>query len=326
MDQRSRVLSRPIVGLATLTAVGVALLFWGNIQAGDESSAASALPDLPELAWIAPSANRVAVLTTEPASCLLPAQNPEHAAQIRAGELVFKSHVLLGEQAAKAKLSCNSCHRNGRGNPDFYFEGISGEPGTADVTSGIFGKHRADDIFNPVPIPDLALPDGQDQVDRSDRNALAVFTHGQIEEEFSGAVPPQAVMEALLAYVVAIDQSGCGANSSLSAMQAITWQQDWNAARDAARFCEQARNSNDSASAGFYVRVARAALERLFVRYAGDAHVEIRSRLVALSRQLAQSGPASVWPDDADQLERLLDKHAAISLYRAEVLTVMLGD
>ncbi|MGF7473737.1 hypothetical protein WFJ45_23635, partial [Salmonella enterica subsp. enterica serovar Minnesota] len=71
----------------------------------------------------------------------------------RIGRAAFNSPLLLGGQAARAGLSCASCHRNGRGNPDFHFPGISGAPGTADVTASLLSSHRGDGQFNPKPIP-----------------------------------------------------------------------------------------------------------------------------------------------------------------------------
>lgn len=272
----------------------------------------AALQRLPETAWIAPASDPVKALTREPAACLLPPDNPEHAQQIRAGELVFKSPVLLGGQAAKAGMSCHSCHRNGRGNQDFHFEGISDAPGTADVTSGIFGRQRADDVFNPVPIPDLALPDGQDQVDRSDMTALAAFTHGQIVEEFSGVVPPEPVMSALLAYVRAIDDSAC---DDPAASRAIDWRDDWNAARDAMRLAES--STDDQTAARFYTRMARAALQRLHDRYAHTTHTDIRQGLIALSRSIAQNHR---WPGDSETLYSTLQQQANRSLYMPAVV------
>ena len=147
----------------------------------------------------------MAALTTRPVECLAPAKTPDIANSIQLGRLAFNSPALLGGQAEKKGLSCGSCHQNGRGNPGFQFEAISGAPGTADVTSGLFSIVRADNTFNPVSIPDLALPDGRDQVDRTNRKALARFVRGQIEEEFSGDPSPEPVFEALLTYLTHID-------------------------------------------------------------------------------------------------------------------------
>nr|QQZ49991.1 hypothetical protein JKL49_25640 [Phenylobacterium glaciei] len=63
-----------------------------------------------------------------------------------------------GGQAARAGVACETCHRSGRSNPDFLFPGVSGPPGSADVTSSLFSSHRGDGIDDPVPIPDLSGP------------------------------------------------------------------------------------------------------------------------------------------------------------------------
>ncbi len=321
MDRRCGV----IISLLVLVLTGASRS--AELSESNRENIKIAVPlDLPELSWLAATTDRITALTREPVSCLLPARDTVHATQIRAGELVFGSSALLGGQAAKAQMSCSSCHRNGRGNPDFLFAGVSGAAGTADVTSGVFGKLRADDTFNPVAIPDLALPDGQDQVDRHDIAALTAFVHGQIEEEFSGAIPPEPVMVALTTYLKAIDMTACSATENRS----ISWQDDWDDAIDAIIFSEQAFANDDGPVAKFYVRSARASLARLYARYIADDHADIRSRLVVLSRSIAQSTGKSkqqfASSQSASELKVLLAEQANHSLYNPQVLMTLLGD
>ena len=125
--------------------------------AGLLAAAAPADPPIRAERWLAPAA-RLTALTREPAECLARPGSVSAAKSIAIGRTAFRAPLLLGGQAARAGLSCSSCHRNGRGNPDFLFPGISGAPGTADVTASLLSSHRGDGIFNPRPIPDLAGP------------------------------------------------------------------------------------------------------------------------------------------------------------------------
>jgi len=244
-----------------------------------------------------------------------------HCPLPRLGELAFHSPALLGGQAEKKGLSCGSCHKNGRGNPDFQFEAVSGPPGTADVTSGLFSKVRADNTFNPLPIPDLARPEGADQVDRYDRTALAAFVKGQIEEEFNGDPTPEPVFDALLTYLEHIDGEASGCD--LSAYQPQAWQSDW---ADAQMAALQARKAQPGALKAYYTRTARISLRRLHDRYATPEQADIRANLVQISRALEANDS---WPTAAetDDLSDMLEAAAPLSLYSPERLSgALLGE
>jgi hypothetical protein len=101
------------------------------------------------------------------------------------------------------------CHRNGRGNPDFLFRGLSGAPGTADVTSSLMSSHRGDHIVNPKPIPDLGGPRSLLKVSRGPDGKLESFIRGLVVEEFDGAEPPKEVLAGLAAYVRALRPEVC---------------------------------------------------------------------------------------------------------------------
>ena len=233
--------------------------------------------------------------------------------EVRLGELIFNSPALLGGQAEKKGLSCGACHVNGRGNPNFQFESISGAPGTADVTSGLFSKDRADDVFNPVPIPDLAVADGRDQVDRTDRDALAIFVRGQIEEEFSGDPPPDEVFEPLLTYLQHIDERR--ADCFIDLPVKATWSRDWREAKLAGQHAATAQSRQARA---FYVRTARLALGRIHDRYIAPEQTNIRDELIKLSRSLQAGNP---WPADTSLLQDRLEKAEKKSLYNPETLS-----
>jgi hypothetical protein len=110
-------------------------------------------------------------------------------------------------------MSCASCHRNGRGNPDFLFPGLSGAPGTADVTSSLMSAHRGDGRANPVPIRDLGGPRALLKISRDPGDgALERFIRGLVVEEFDGPVPTTEVLAGLAAYVRALRPEGCRAS------------------------------------------------------------------------------------------------------------------
>src|SRR4029077_12468694 len=119
------------------------------------AAAAAKLPILSGF-WLAP-AQRLEALSSRPAEC---AHVPEDAVarqSFEIGRAAFRAPLLIGGQAARAELACESCHSNGHRNTAFFFPGLSNAPGTADVTSSIMSSHRGNGIFDPRPIPDLAV-------------------------------------------------------------------------------------------------------------------------------------------------------------------------
>lgn len=269
-------------------------------------------PEFKTLTWVDSTADLVAHLTQQPATCL---SAPTDAA-VRRGELLFNSPLLLGGQAAKAGLSCAACHRNGRGNPDFVFAGISGAPGTADVTSGLFSKVRADQVFNPVTIPDLAAPDGRVMVDRDQEGALEAFLSAQIIEEFSGAEPDKAVIADLAAYIRSLGVAACDAASD----KTQTWSDEMVRLRVGADHLASER----SEPAPAYRLAMRAALGRLHERYPASLFEDTSKELVALGRAL--SGPVGATALNArlDALERDLKRGERHSYYNEAQLARML--
>ncbi|HEY5723215.1 MAG TPA: hypothetical protein VIT45_12920 [Allosphingosinicella sp.] len=166
--------------------------------------------ELRELNWVAPQA-AFRSLSRQPRECFAPPDGREARVSAATGRAAFKAPLLLGGQAARAGLSCASCHRNGRGNPDFLFPGLSGAAGTADVTSSIMSKHRGDGTVNPRPIPDLAGPPSKRIVSRArDSRALEGFIRGLIVEEFDGPEPAPFILDGLAAYVRGISAEACG--------------------------------------------------------------------------------------------------------------------
>ena len=171
-------------------------------------AASDALP-IADARWLAP-AGLYESLTREPAECLAPPASEEARRSVEVGRAAFHAPLLLGGQAARAGLSCSTCHRGGRANPAFLFPGLSGAPGTADVTSSFMSKIRGDDRFNPKPIPDLAADPPKISRDPATRD-LEHFIHGLIVEEFDGPEPPPAVLAGLAAYVRGLSADACPA-------------------------------------------------------------------------------------------------------------------
>ncbi|MFN3213238.1 MAG: hypothetical protein ACE37M_09040 [Henriciella sp.] len=268
--------------------------------------------DLKALQWISSDADRVDHLTQQPATCL---KRPDDAS-VQRGELLFNSPLLLGGQAAKAGLSCGSCHRNGRGNLEFVFVGISGAPGTADVTSGLFSKVRADQVFNPIAIPDLALPHGQINVDRTEDDALEAFLAAQITEEFSGEMPESNVVADVSAYLRALDAAACDAG----AKERQTWRDEIRRLRAGASYIDEP-DHHDSAP---YRAAMRASLGRLFERYAGNEFDRLRQSMISLSRDLANTDYGEDLQSRLDALETNLAAGEAQSLYDRERLKQVL--
>src|SRR5215203_3916258 len=158
-------------------------------------------------------------LTHSPPECLALPKDERARRSVLVGRAMFRSPLLLGGQAARAGLSCSSCHRNGRTNPRFHFPGLSGAPGTADVTASLMSSHRGDGKFNPKPIPDLAAEPAQLKVKGTPK--LGSFIHGLIVEEFDGPEPTTAVIEGLVAYVGAMSPAACDPKTTIVSLQSL---------------------------------------------------------------------------------------------------------
>jgi hypothetical protein len=293
----------------------------------------SAVP-LRALRWITPGADAVRILTRRPLECLAVPADPDAAWRVEVGRAAFRDPLLLGGQAARAGIACESCHRNGRTNPDFAFPGLSGAPGTADVTSFVFSAHRGDHVDDPKPIPDLGGPKAKLKVDQSPTSpALPTFIRGLVREEFEGAEPPPAVLEGLAAYVRALGPAACPAGGSerVTADAAIA---------DAVRAIAAAQGAlsrRDGATALVMIQAARAQLGDLADRFEGPGLVEQRQQLVRLSFELGDvaeairqgdpgaDGRLATWLQRAPIWRSALLNAAPRSLYDPARLAMALG-
>src|SRR4051794_39917057 len=195
-------------GHARALAAAAALFLCG-------ASTPTELP-LRDARWLL-SADLAADLTHEPPEC----RSPSHDAALRRseeiGRIAFRAPLLLGGQAARAGLSCATCHRNGRTNTHFHFPGLSGDAGTADVTASLMSSHRGDGIFNPKPIPDLAGDPSKLKISRDpQKDDLRKFIDGLITQEFNGPEPPPAALAGIAAYVRSMSPGACRAPASVA--------------------------------------------------------------------------------------------------------------
>ena len=298
--------------------IGAALLIIG--------AAAAPLLPIREARWVVPgSVERN--LTRQPSECLAwpMAERDRHSVEI--GRAAFRAPLLLGGQAARAGVSCASCHRNGRSNPDFQFPGISGPPGTADVTSSLMSKKRGDGNFNPKPIPDLAAAASGHKIPRNSTSGeLKHFIHGLVVEEFDGAEPPPAVLDGLVAYVRALSSDACLDRRDLP----ITLKGMLADAEGAVRAAQQVSGHGDPASARLLFGAARSTLGSIDERFAlpgleanrlllREADGELH-RIQEAAGTAAEARLVTQWWRNWPRRARMLKRNEAKSLFSVSIL------
>ena len=230
------------------------------------------------------------------------AADPQAAYRVELGRAAFRSPLVLGGQAARAGVACETCHRGGATNPDFDFPGLSGAPGTADVTSSLFSSHRGDGVDNPRPIPNLSGSKAALKVsqDRSSA-ALPTFIHGLVTQEFDGAEPPPAVLEGLADYVRALSPAAC----PRPATEAVTLTGTVEDARRAARAALAALDHQDAPAAVVMIEAARSQLGLIDERYAAPALARDRAAVQVASLDLGGALAAVRARDAAGGSQRL---------------------
>ncbi len=262
---------------------------------------------LTALTWIAPGRERE-VLLEQPATCL----NPAIAAdQVRIGQALFNASDLFGGQAARAAITCASCHTNGRRNAAFFLAGVSAKPGSADVSSSFFSLARADGRFDPKPIPDLALPGKIDHDLAS--GALERFIRGLVVEEFSGREPSSQQLVALASYVRAVQTCHGRAKEPRALASDLLL---LSASIDGAIGL---LDLHDPAGAAVLVKAARFRLGLIDERMAGNKLVSLHKALLAASQRLVklpvQRADLAAWLAE-------FDRHVAPQLVRNEHLSL----
>jgi hypothetical protein len=312
------------VGRAGLGAsIGGALLL--------AAASAGAEPPVRAAQWVAGGRDAVRALTTEPTECLARPPSPEATYRVELGRAAFRHSLLLGNQGARAGLTCESCHRGGRDNPDFSFPGLSNGPGTADVTSSVTSEHRGDGVFNPKPIPSLIRPPAQRLVSRDPRRPdLRNFIHGLVTEEFDGPEPPPAVLEGLAAYVRALTPAACPRAST----RPVTLAARMDDVRRALAAARSAVARRDVASARVMTAAARSELGVIAERFDGPALADdlaaIEAAAVDLGRLQARptftTADFAAWPQRLTALQARLARHEPQSLFNPARLAARLKE
>jgi len=244
----------------------------------------AAAPPLRAMRWVEAAANPSRALLRRPTECLAAPADAKAAYEVELGRAAFRTPLLLGGQAARAGISCETCHRSGRDNPDFDFPGVSGAPGTADVTTAELSSHEADAAHGPRPIPDLSGPKTALEVSQVPGSPeLEAAIDRIITREFDGPVPAPAVLGGLAAYVRALGPGACpkAASAPVSAAD------DLEDARRAVRAATAALAAADPAAAEMMIAAARSRLGDVAERYADPSLASERRRLAAASGDLA---------------------------------------
>lgn len=290
------------------------------------STASAAGPPLEDMRWARPDADLFRLLSQTPGDCVGPVEKGE-VYKVNVGAVAFRSPFLLGGVAARTGLSCNSCHRDGHDNPDFYLEGLSGAPGTADVTSSVFSKRRDDGVFNPIPIPTLVGVAGKATFGTSPpHGSIEDFVASAVTDEFDGEASPFLV-GAVADYVSRFRSTYCpprglGVNVPL----------DLKYPRIALETAEEALRRGDASTAQFLLLAARGMLKRVDERFDREGLEQERAAIRSLSlaiegarkRVIDEPGAA---PDAVQSLalrltrtEKLLREAEPHSLYDRDAL------
>jgi hypothetical protein len=285
-------------------------------------------PPLRAARWL-PADRQAHALAFEPTECLRPAISAQQARLIAIGRAAFRTPLLLGGQAARAGLACNNCHRNGRGNPDFDFPGLSGAPGTADVTSSLMSSHRGDGIDNPKPIPNLSGPLQALKISRDPANhPLETFVHGLVVEEFDGPEPSKLTLDGLAAYIRALSPEACPANAE-KPIRLADYIADARAAAQASQF---ALDAHDRLAARLMLASSRSALGLIDERYAAPELARDRQllhdadlELAAVQASVDNGSPDSTvriaaWLATTPRWSAPLERDESLSLFNAEQL------
>ena len=306
MDRRWRRTATPLAVAGFLAGFLAGGLVLAGLAAAGAAAARSG-PAIRAMQWVAPGADPARALGSSPTECLKPPLDPTMAHRVEVGRAAFRTPMVLGGQAGRAGISCETCHRAGRDNPDFLFPGVSGAPGTADVTSSLFSTHRGNGIDDPKPIPDLAGPKSALKVSQASADRkLEPFIHGLITEEFDGPEPSPAVLDGLAAYVRALDPAACPA----APRRPLGVEMLMDDVRRALRAGRTQIVRGDPATASVMVAAARTRLGLIDERFDTPALAASRRTLRAADRQLAdaqarlRTGRPDAAPALADWLRR----------------------
>ncbi len=157
--------------------------------------------------WLPEGAETGALFTDRPEErSRIVAAGGQRSWLVQLGRLAFRSPLTLGGKAARAGLSCDSCHPAGGSNTRFFIPGLSDRPGNVDVTNTLFGDGVEDHLFNPINIPSLAGAAFSAPYGRDGRFAsLRDFTTHALNREFSALDTDPLILDALVAYQQDLD-------------------------------------------------------------------------------------------------------------------------
>ena len=258
--------------IATLAALGLI------------AAKASDLTVIHAARWLAPGVDPARALATHFSECLPAIPDPDASYSVEIGRAAFRTPLLLGGQASRAGISCESCHQSGRNNPDFDFPGLSGAPGTADVTTSLFSTHRDDGIDNPRLLPDLSGPKSALTISQdASAGAQERRVHGGVTEEFDGAEPPAAVLKGVADYMRALSPAACPAQARVP----LRAEDDLDNAVRAVRVAATALGKGDKPTAIMMLEAARSQLGLVNERYDAASLARSRALLAAASVDLA---------------------------------------
>ncbi len=239
---------------------------------------------LAELRWLTLDADALKALGTAPTECLVNPDDKHTAALILIGRTAFASPLLLGGQAAKSGMSCQTCHSNGHSNKNFFLDGLSDAPGTADVTSSIFSTSRGDGVFNPKPIPSLSDKNAHTRTRDPASPELADFLHGLIEEEFAGFEPEPLIFDSVLSYLRALDNTACDSPIPVRPQSLERALERMDSATRAIEYAMLLDNQTQSTQ--FLLAAAQVQIGRISARYNKPVHARIRRDLASASENL----------------------------------------
>lgn len=273
----------------------------------DQTHILESLNQFPESTWLKTEEDIVNQLSLQPTECINPEIYTENSYQINVGKAAFNTPSLLGGQAARLGISCNTCHRSGQSNSGFFIAGISDNPGRLDVTHGFFSEVREDNNFNPVPIPTLLNITGKSVFGTvHPQSSLDNFIHGVIVDEFSGQEPAPEVMKAILFFVSALDDASCSPNDNI----ARDLQTEMAFLETTIDTLYKSIGRDDSENSSILVLAAQSLLQNMHYRY--TAHPEILNGLERMSRDLR-----AVYRQDRDQqLFLLADWHSRFNVLK----------
>jgi hypothetical protein len=253
---------------ARTPAVQVALALCAALLLG--ASAPSQII-LREQAWTAPEVDQARAMIVAPGECVVA---PTTETEI--GRALFRSPNLLGGAAARAGLSCNACHSNGRVNANFLMPELTNRAGAADVTSEWSSHVRGDGIMNPVDIPDLVDVGSREGLGHARDPSLEHFVRGVIVEEFQGEALTDQALAGVVAYLRVSVIGACTGESAITLSSA---------ADDVRRAIAAAENA-DAPTARLLLLAAQDGVGRIVERLPARGFSRDRGRFERLSRDL----------------------------------------